>query len=355
MIARTTVYSVRGGDTTQIIETARQLKKLGILIEIKLANEIIAYDNFDLIHFFNITRPADILFHVRKSGKPFVVSTILINYSEYDKQHRTGIAGALLRFLSTDGAEYLKTISRWIIGRDKLVSFSFIWKGQQRVIIEILKRASLVLPNSLSEYERLKQQYDCTPRYIVVPNGIDPDLFTFDPTIKKDPNLVLCVARIEGIKNQLNLIKALNSTNYKLLLIGTFAPNQGGYFQSCKEKAAANIQFIGQLSQKELIQYYQMAKVHVLPSWFESTGLSSLEAAAMGCNIVITEKGDAKEYFGNDAFYCDSGIPESIYKAVELAASVRTNTSLQNKVLSQFTWQQAAIKTIAAYKEVLKQ
>ena len=35
--------------------------------------------------------------------------------------------------------------------------------------------------------------------------------------IGKDPLMVLCVARIEGIKNQLNLIKALNNTEYQLL------------------------------------------------------------------------------------------------------------------------------------------
>jgi len=37
---------------------------------------------------------------------------------------------------------------------------------------------------------------------------------------------VLCIARIEGIKNQLNLIKALNDTEFNVLLIGSHAPNQ---------------------------------------------------------------------------------------------------------------------------------
>ncbi len=58
-----------------------------------------------------------------------------------------------------------------------------------------------------------------------------------------------------------------------------------------------------------------------MPSWFETTGLSSLEAAAMGCNIVITRKGDAYEYFGDYAYYCDPESPDSIFKAIEKAAS----------------------------------
>jgi len=39
----------------------------------------------------------------------------------------------------------------------------------------------------------------------------------------------------------------------------------------------------------------------VLPSWFETTGLSSIEAGVMGCNIVITDK-VMQEYFSHHAF-----------------------------------------------------
>ncbi|MBK7308934.1 MAG: glycosyltransferase [Chitinophagaceae bacterium] len=57
------------------------------------------------------------------------------------------------------------------------------------------------------------------------------------------------------------------------------------------KEAAGNIVFAGRLTQTALANYYARARVHVLPSWFETCGLSSLEAAAMGCNIVITARG----------------------------------------------------------------
>ena len=106
--------------------------------------------------------------------------------------------------------------------------------------------------------------------------------------------MVLCVARIEGIKNQYNLIRALNDTAYKLILIGDAAPNQKGYYRQCKKIAAANISFLDYLPQEQLVDHYAAAKVHVLPSWFEVCGLSSLEAAAMGCRLVITDNGYAE-------------------------------------------------------------
>src|SRR5206468_8811792 len=139
---------------------------------------------------------------------------------------------------------------------------------------------------------------------------------------------------------------------WKLRLIGHAATNQPGYYQQCRQEAGTNVEFIDRLPQEELLAHYQKAKVHVLPSWFETTGLSSLEAAAMGCNIVITDKGDTREYFGSDAIYCDPGSPESIYRMVEKAASLPNNDSLQRKIMEQYSWDQATIRTIEAYKKV---
>jgi len=355
MITRATLYTVKGGDTVQVIETARHLCEQGIVVDIKLTNEKIFYADYDLLHFFNIIRPADILYHIQKSRKPYVVSTILINYSEYDKNYRKGLAGIVFRLLPADTIEYLKNIARWILGKDRLMSLSYLWKGQRASIKQVLNGAALLLPNSANEYQRIVDRYNCRVNHIIVPNGIDASLFQFNPAIEKDPLLVICVARIEGIKNQFNLIKALNGTRYRLLIIGAPSPNQQSYYRECRMIAADNIIFMGHLAQNELLAYYQKAKVHVLPSWFETTGLSSLEAAVMGCNVVITDKGDTVEYFGEHAFYCDPASPESIYTAVERASSETNDGVLRQKILAQYTWQQATAQTLKAYHQTIGQ
>lgn len=337
----------------QMLETAKHVNALGIAADIRLTNEIINYDNYSLLHFFNITRPADILYHISKTKKPFVVSTIFIDYSQYDKFYRQGVSGALFKFLSRDAIEWLKTTARYITGKDKLMSLSYIFKGQRRCITEVLKKVKFLLPNSDAEYKSIAESYHCDPKYIVVPNGINKELFLADNDVKKDPLMVLCVARIEGIKNQINLIKALNGTRYKLFLIGKPAPNQFSYYKQCRQIAASNIIFIDHIPQEELLAYYRKAKVHILPSWFETTGLSSLEAAAMGCNIIITDKGFTKEYFGEDAFYCDPESPENIFAAVEKASKQEPSKTLQNKIFTKYTWQQASLQTIKAYREVM--
>ena len=352
-ITRSTLHTVPGGDTEQILQTAKFLQQLGVDVSLFLTSEPIDYSRYDLVHFFNLTRPADILSHISKAAKPAVVSTILVDYTEYDAHHRKGVPGLVLRLFPSAANEYIKTIARWLLRKDGLQGKSYLWKGQTKSIREILQKAELLLPNSEAEYRKLEQQYGVRKRYRVVPNGIDSSLFSFDPGIKKDNKLVLSAARIEGRKNQLNLIRALNHTDYTVLLTGLPAPNQQSYYEECKKIAADNIIFCGRVPIDVLIGYYKKAKVHVLPSWHETCGLSSLEAAAMGCNIVVTEKGFTKEYFGDDAFYCDPGDPASIYAAVEQAAHTDFNPKLQQKVSLHYTWQQAAATTLKAYQTII--
>ncbi|QKJ29925.1 glycosyltransferase family 4 protein [Mucilaginibacter mali] len=351
LIARSTLYTGRGGDTVQIEKTAAYLWKIGVEADIKLSNANIAYADYDLLHFFNIPRPADMLRHAKASGKPYVISTILLDQSEYDQHHRRGL-GRLLRFFSADAVEYIKTMARCILGKDHLASLQFIWKGQRRSIRELLDGAAMLLPNSASEYDRLVSRYGKTGDYRVIPNGVELDIFRNKHT-SKEPDTVLCVARIEGNKNQLNLIKALNNTRFKVVLVGKPAPNQPDYYKACRELAADNITFIDYLPLDELVEHYQKAKVHILPSWFETTGLSTLEAAAMGCNIVITDKGDTRSYFENYAFYCDPESPESILQAVEKAGVAEYDLTLYHKIANNYTWQKTAAETLKAYQLVL--
>ena len=90
-ITRSSLFSSSGGDTLQVLNTAKYLEKLNVAVDIKLTHEKVIYDEYDLLHFFNLIRPSDILPHIRKSKKPFVVTPLLIDYSEFDKQYRKGI------------------------------------------------------------------------------------------------------------------------------------------------------------------------------------------------------------------------------------------------------------------------
>ncbi|NOT49910.1 MAG: glycosyltransferase family 4 protein [Chitinophagaceae bacterium] len=352
-ITRSTLHKVPGGDSIQVLQTARHLSELGIEVDILLTNVRINYSHYDLFHFSNIIRPSDILFHVKRIRKPYFISPLLVDYSEYDKLYRKGFSGFILKNFSPFTNEYIKTIGRWIVGKDKLQSKNYIWKGQRRSMKEIVNGAAAILPNSATEGLALKKMFGVEKPSFIIPSGIDTTLFTPDKTVVKDDKLILCAARIEGIKNQLNLIKALNNTSYTLMLIGAAAPNQKKYYTTCCKEAASNVVFLDHIPQHLLIDHYKKAKVHVLPSWFETCGLSSLEAAAMGCNIVITDKGYTRDYFSDDAFYCDPADPSSILNAIEMASQNKASENLMNKIQEQYTWQHTAAATLDVYKKFI--
>jgi len=347
-IVRPNLYKIAGGDTVQVDQTAKQLTGLGVEVDILLANDEIPYEKYDLLHFFHITRPVAILYHSKLAKMPFVISTIYCSYGDYHKHNKKGVNNLFER-LPEDSKDYIRNVARWILGRERLQIKSYLWEGQRKSIIKVLKAADYVLPNSQSELQRLRDDYSCQAKDVIVTNGINPEKFPFNPSIQKDNDLVICVGRIERRKNQLNVIKALNNTKYKLVLIGAPSPYQNDYYLQCREAAAENVTFLDRVPHDEMLKYYQLAKVHVLASWFETTGLSSLEAAVMGCNIVITDKGDTLDYFGDDAFYCDPGNPDSIKQAVDKAIEASFNEALLEKILTAHTWKKAAEQTLESY------
>ncbi len=355
MIVRSNWLDTPGGDTIQIKMTAKYLHELGVSVDICPANTKQDYNKYSLIHFFNIIRPDDILPHINHDV-PFVVSTIFVDYSEYERLNRTGIAGALFRFFAPGVIEYIKAVARWAKNGDEIKSSYYLTHGHDASIRKIAARAKLLLPNSHSEYKRFRNYINLDVKYRKVVNAIDTKTFD-DQAVSNElyRDHVLCVGRIEGRKNQLNLIKAMQGTGIPLTIIGKASPNHVGYYEECKALAAktTNVSFIEHISHNDLVKIYAAAKVHVLPSWFETTGLSSLEAGAMGCNLVVTRKGDTEEYFSDMAYYCDPADIDSIRTQVVKAFQEEVNPRLKKHILENCTWQLAAEQTLEAYREVL--
>ncbi|MES2704631.1 MAG: glycosyltransferase family 4 protein [Bacteroidota bacterium] len=354
-ISRATLYSSPGGDTKQVDLTAAYLRAQGVDVDIYLANAAIDYKQYDLLHFFNIIRPGDIIHHIRKSGKPYVVSTIFLDYGGYEKHARAGVAGLLGKVFSEDSIEYIKAVARYIKNGEKIMSREYLLWGHKKSVKYVGKHAAILLPNSESEYRRLVAKYGGKYPYHVVPNGIDASVAGKVKTRSdKYKDMVLCVARVEGRKNQLNLIRALKNTRYTVQIHGKPSPNNQAYYDQCGQEAADNIRFSEWLTEEELYEMYHSAKVHILPSYFETTGLSSLEAAVMGCNIVVTDKGDTRDYFADNAWYCDPDDPKSIKAAVDAAFEAPYDAAFKQYILTHYTWEQAAKETLAAYRQVLK-
>jgi len=361
--SRTNLFDAPGGDMVQMLKTKEFLEKLGVTVDVSLEFEPDLTD-YDLVHLFNLMEPQDIyrqMINAKKQNKKIALSTIYGLYTEFERKARGGIFQKVANFLSPYQINYLKTlIKHYFEKRFHKGVFKMIYKGYYGLMKEIVDNTSVFLPNSVSEMNRVATEFNLKNyNFVSIPNAIDKSVFSDTDTEKLNKysefkDCILCAARIEGRKSTLNLVKAVKGTNYKLVLVGKESQNQKKYVEQVHEEAGDNVTFLGAISHDDLRDLYKVAKVHVLASWMETPGLSSLEAAAMGCNIVVTKKGDTYDYFEDYAFYCEPDDVDSIKRAIDRAYNSTFNPKLKEKILTDYIWEKTAQETLKGYELILK-
>ena len=346
---RASLVAQPGGDTLQIEQTAEALKALGMAVDIKLSGEKRSYHDYDLVHFFNIGRPADIIEDLSKIKVPLVVSAIWVDYSEWEAQQK-GLRAAMAKMGGGFGAEYVKTIARAFTQTDRFPGRSYLAKGQRNSMQAILQKAASVVASSSSESARLHAAFGVAEKTTIIPLGINQNVIGEQVGVREG---VICVGRIEGLKNQLNLIRASRDATWNLQIIGKPAMNQPKYYRECQLAAGENVSFTGWLMPDHLREAYQAAKVLVLPSYFETFGLVALEALANGCNVVMSNRPDMNSIFGDRVLYCNPNDPEDIRLKIEQALKLPP-AKLSKADEAHFSWQNAATQLQAIYKKLLE-
>jgi Glycosyltransferase len=235
-------------------------------------------------------------------------------------------------------------------------------KGHYKLMKEIVTGVDYLLPNSDSEMRRIATEFNLKNyNYFNTPNAIDINVFNENVTLTSDDldkygayeNCILCAARIEGRKSTLNLVRAMKNLPFQLVLVGNESKNQKAFVEQVHHEAGPNVHFLGAVPHQDLAKLYKLAKVHCLISWMETPGLSSLEAGAMNCNVVITKKGDTEEYFEDYAFYCEPDDVKSIERAITEAYNASLNPALKDKINSNYNWMKTAEVTFKAYNNAL--
>lgn len=360
--SRKTLFTAPGGDTTQILKTKEYLEKSGISVDISLdlTPDVSAYD---IIHVFNLMRPQELYLQVKnakKYGKKVALSTIYGPYEEYEKKARGGILQFINKFLSITQIEYLKVIARAILNFEfSKGTVIYLLNGHKRLQRKIIKMVDVFLPNSHSEMKRVADDFNLEQyNYVAVANAVDINKFDYnkvdiDEEFEKYRDCVLCVSRIEGRKNQLNIVRACKDLPYKFVFIGKAGANFHKYHELCKKEANENMFFLGQIEHEKLPQFYKLAKVHILASWMETPGLSSLEAGVMRCNVVATKKGDTEDYFEDYAYYCEPDDLNSIKEAVVNAYNNAFDEKFHDRIINNYTWEDTAEQTLAGYKSII--
>jgi len=352
-----------GGDTIQMYKTMAALEDLGLTVEFRFIHDLDNLPAYDIAHIFNIQMPEfswTAFKALQEKDIPVVLSSIYWDmFAQWFEVASTQLAlwRWLTRLLGKSRAGKI-----YIAWQNKKSPRTTQWQIQRR----LLEQATRVLPNSQAEADLLQNTFrfgdDFQQKVDIIPNAIDLALYQQLPEPNQEflknygvQDFVLQVGTIYSTKNQLGLIEALYDLPAPLVFIGQVRETESDYVGTCRVLAEerGNVIFIDRVDHSELPGIYALAAVHALPSWRETPGLVSLEAAAAGCRIVTTSIGSTRDYFGDQAWYCHPGDLSSIRHAVRAALQAPPSTTLRQRILNEYSWQRAAEATLASYQKVL--
>jgi glycosyltransferase involved in cell wall biosynthesis len=312
------------GDSMQVIKTAEYLRKLGVTVDINNGG-VYDYSGYDIVHLFNIATTGETYRYCKIAHfykKHTVISPMHWDMKKYN--------------MIKSNVESMKLYERCSSYKE-----------------EIFKKSKMILCNSELEKVLIQSEFNVSTECRVIYNGVqvedeDIPLYNFIERYSLN-NYVLSVGRICESKNQLALCDVCYKLGKQLVLIGSGNDNE--YIKKCTDYD--NVVYLGFMDSYNVYNAYRFAKVHVLPSFVEMPGLSSLEAAASGCNIVTTQEGCASEYFKDMALYCDPYDNDSILKAVKIGFEKRKDSKLKNYVNKNYNFEKSINELYKTYLEIL--
>ena len=364
-----------GGDGVQIRETAKRLAQRGHHVQAVNSDQPDAR-GFDLVHLFNCRVEGSFRQQVascKQAGVPVVVSPIWISLARALWGSR-GTMSVLQQAIDGAADTTVDSLLKKLRNRELVVRLQQgpvnaegygdeSWPVNRGIIKEVLLQVDGLLPNSWLELQAVRNDLQWHGETFEIAHyGVDPGLFLDpDPHAFREATgiqtpFVLQAGRIEPAKNQAMLCWALRETKLPIVLIGG-SKHWPAYADLCKKISGERLQIIEHLPQPLLASAYASASVHVLPSWMETCGLVSLEAALAGVPLVGSTFGHELEYLEGDAWYADPGDANSLQKAVvgawEAGRHHPRAIAMKRKVLERFNWERTVDATEKLYRRVL--
>lgn len=319
-------YAPSSGVVSQALYWKKSLEAVGC--EAKLINmwEANEWEEFDIIHFFGFSiYMRDLVNSLEKVNPKIVVSPILDpSYSIFR----------------------LAIYARWGFCRLGLTN-------HYHELFRIRSKVRLFLCRSEFEARYIQSGFDVPSNQCCqVPLAFEAP--AMKPSARREAICVHISYLAEARKNVKRLVEATEKYNIPLVLAGRLRNDVEERLLHDWIKDAKNTRYLGYLSNEEKFQLYNTSKVFALPSLNEGVGLVGLEAAALGCDIVLTDRGGPKEYYGGFAKLVDPLDIDAIGQAIsETLMGASCQPELSEHVRQNFSANTVGKRLLNAYKSIL--
>jgi len=118
---------------------------------------------------------------------------------------------------------------------------------------------------------------------------------------------------------------------------------------------------LGHVPWSELIKWYRKASIFVMPSYYETFGISAMEAMAFGLPVVATRAGGLSEVVedGVTGFLVPPGDSQAVAEAIirllrDQNLRRRMGEAGRKRVLDEFTVDRVLVQTLNVYDAILR-
>ncbi|CUW09551.1 D-inositol 3-phosphate glycosyltransferase [Serratia grimesii] len=230
---------------------------------------------------------------------------------------------------------------------------SYSWKFKliyNLLVPLLLKNAKSIVTVSNFSKAELIDVYHCDSDKIHVIYNSASEIFRSDGRDVKKGGYFLAVSSTNYHKNFHGLISEFSNLpkdlNIKLKIIGGMAKSFTNMdFESLVE-STDRVDFLGRVSDEELLELYANASAFVFPSLYEGFGIPPLEAQACACPVISSNMASMPEVLGSSALYFDPLKPGEMASALEKVArdsdlrSQLVTSGLDN--IKRFSWAKSA-------------
>lgn len=347
---RPNALTQRGGDTIVLERLSEGLRERGVRVDIDLTGEA-ELSNYQLVHLYNFATPVFTEQLARRCvafGVPYVVTTLYEDWPLFYNQMHLHFEALRAYFEAGQPRARWGELAESVRHCEPKERLENGWTAQH---------AAGLMATGAGEERALRRDYGSAIPTFVCHVGCDIAPFRDDGSLFVSKfgmrDFVLCVGRLETRKNQLMLLKALEDSDLPVVIATSGFTYQPEYAAACRGfRRKGETLFLERLEPELLSSAYAAARVHALPSWYELPGIVSLEAARLGANVVASDFGTARDYFGELAYYARPDSPEDILNAVTAAFHQPKSPALAERV-SRYTWSNACEETLGVYEKVL--
>lgn len=382
-----------------VLELSRKLGQLGISVDIYTRSQDVVQP-----HVIEISKNVRLMHIIAGPESPVpkkklrrFLTKFVVNIASYIK--KTGTSYHLIHahyYLSGLAALKLRELTH---NRPLVTSFHTLALMKNLVARDISERedvtriqAELLLVKesdrltAISEVDNayLRYLYDCPPEKIItVTPGVDADMFhpidkgksRRDIHFNTHEKLLLFVGRIEPLKGidvlmyALKMLRQKNSQlGLRLWIVGGDVSQRRNIWSKELDRLdklrrqlglSSVVHFVGRQQQNRLISYYNAADAVIMPSHYESFGITALEAMACGTPVIATNVSGISSLFSSSRrkFISSAANPMSLASQIEVLLTNSHVYASQRRhgleLSKRMTWQKQARKTLKIYETVI--